>query len=111
MHFSIPARRLMTIAIFGSVMFVSCKDNRKAFREELQEKCISDGDKQFTDGRARKYFHEYCECSAAKISEKVSKAEMDKLKEKGEDAVRAKMEPLLQPCIEEARRKMEQIKP
>jgi hypothetical protein len=88
----------------------SCSDRKKNLKAKVTKECIEGGDKQFTDSTMRKYFHEYCECSGEKTSEKLSAEEwkeFEKMKKDGrEGEIQAKLMPVIQPCLDELQKRI-----
>ena len=74
------------------------------------KECLSGTEKQFTDPKMRGIMNEYCSCSAEKVANTFSDAEIatfDKMKREGnEAAIQAKMMPVIQPCLDELQQKV-----
>ena len=81
-------KRPFAFSIFAACVFLftSCTDKKKQFRDQLAKECIEGGEKQFSEPAIKKQFHDYCQCSATKISDKVTKEEFEKMKAEGRQA-------------------------
>lgn len=89
------------------LLFTSCTDKKKQFRDQLAKECIETGQKQFSDPAVKKQFRDYCNCSAAKIADKVTKEEFEKMKAEGRQAdMQATIMPIVEPCLNELEQKM-----
>ncbi len=62
---------ITTAFILMAVMLTSCTDQKKQLKDTVVKNCIESGDQQFPDPKLRAIFHEYCECSGEKTSEKL----------------------------------------
>ena len=101
---------LAVTALSLCALMTACAPSKSKLKEAVTKECITGGDKQFTDPKIRGYFHDYCECSGEKTSEKLSNdewKEFNKMKKEGRDAeMQAKLMPIIQPCLDELQKKM-----
>lgn len=73
----------------------------------LTRECIESGAKQFSNQVVQARFRDYCKCSGEKIAEQFTKDEFMKMKERQDEAeMRAKLLPIIQPCIVEMEEKI-----
>ena len=108
-----PVSKAMLSICFLSLM--ACQPSKKDMKASFEKSCNQSGDQQFTDPKARQMFHEYCSCAAEQAVNKFTVAEwqeLDKMKKDGrEEAVKAKLTPVLQPCLDELTKKMSEQQP
>ena len=105
----------ISLLLLCAFTLTSCTDKKKKLKDQVTKECIEGGDKQFTDPKIRGYFHEYCECSGERTSEKISGSEwkeFDKMKKEGREAeMQAKLMPVIQPCLDELQKKISEASP
>jgi hypothetical protein len=105
-------KRLLPVVPVVFILFFTgaCRNEKTALRKMIVSECITSGIPQFQNPEAQARLREYCECSAEQISEKISRKEFMKMKEGGDEAeMKAKLLPIIQPCVEEMQHKIPAI--
>lgn len=93
----------------AALSLASCKGNRDADKAKFVKTCMDQGGNQMT-GAMKGYFEDYCQCSAEKVLDKYSQKEIDEMeadakKTGNQEAMMAKLMPVVQPCLDELQKK------
>lgn len=95
---------LFAVAVASLFCFASCKPNHEEMKKQFIKNCESGITNQ--PGQVSKEdMHAYCECSADKVFTKFSEDELISFNDMSEDEREQKLAPVVQPCLDELRRK------
>ena len=111
-------KKVLLPMAFAAAVFslASCKGNREEAKAKFVKTCMDQGGTALTDATMKGYFNEYCECSAEKVLDKYSQKEIDEMeadakKTGSQDAMMAKLMPVVQPCLDDLSKKASAMAP
>lgn len=84
----------------SAALFTSCAPSKAKVKENFVKTCVT----SFPDNVPKETSETYCSCSADKLLEKYSVAEVLKMEEKiksGDESVKNEMMKVIQPCIDD----------
>lgn len=96
----------------AGLSLASCKGgNREKDKADFVKTCMDQGGNQMA-GVMKDYFEDYCECSADKVLDKYSAKEIKDMEadartqgQAGQEAMMAKLMPVVKPCLDELQKK------
>lgn len=111
-------KKILLPVAFAAAVFslASCKGNREADKKKFVNTCMEQGGNAMADPKMKEYFNEYCECSAEKVLDKYSQKEIDEMeadakKTGNQEAMMAKLMPVVQPCLDDLQKKASTLAP
>lgn len=101
------------ILIFTALVFcagtsysqVTDKVYRTSFKESFVESCVAPY-KETADKQTLAYTQKFCECSADKLLNTLTKEKLGEISKMDEEKKMAEMMPVIKPCIEEFQKEM-----
>lgn len=99
---------LFAVTAASFLCFTACKPNHDEMKKQFMKNCEA-GIKDQPDQVTKDAMHDYCACSADKIFASFTDDELITFNEMSEEDREKKIEPVVQPCLDELRQKTTQL--